>query len=84
MFRSDVFLTRVSCARCRSSAEGGQSTTRVNFEVNSGTENLFEIASASGRVVTTGNLEDITAFTGEHLNVSGSTTVLGAGKIQRL
>jgi hypothetical protein len=35
-------------------------------------------------VVTTGNLEDITAFTGEHLNVSGSTTVLGAGKIQRL
>jgi len=52
--------------------------------VNSGTDNLFEIASASGRVVTTGNLEDITAFTGEHLNVSGSTTVLGAGKIQRL
>jgi hypothetical protein len=53
------------------------STTKIGFHMQHQAKAALEFPAASGTVITTGNLEDISRFEGQLLNVSGAAHLRG-------
>ena len=53
------------------------STTKVGFHMQPQTRAQLEFPATSGTIITTGNLEDISKFEGQLLNVSGTSHLRG-------
>lgn len=61
---------RFNASHARGAVEAGFSTTTVGFELVQGRTAELVLPPTSGVVITTGNLPDIYAFTGESLAVA--------------
>ena len=53
------------------------STTKLGFQMQPGAHSSLTMPATSGTIITTGNLEDVSEFTGQLLNVSGAAHLRG-------